>query len=438
VLSLCLAFIYILFRNDQGQNTGTSKALWIPLIWTLVEASKPLGAWLRVGSTDPQQGSPLDLAFQAVLILVALVVLGRRQFDWSSAMRENIWLMALIVFIVLSMLWSDFPLLTIKRVIKQLLAILMALVILSETRPHRALETILRRTTFVFIPLSPVLIKFFPEYGRLYTPWSGEEMWIGVAGHKNSLAALCIMSGLFLIWSLVRRWRGNNPAHWKYQTHTEILLLALSFWLLGGPDRRIFYSATSIYALVAGLLLYGGLNLAKRRKWRISSGVLMTLVLIIIIFGTLSAFTGGSKLGGFATATGRDSTLTGRTKVWNALVPVVMRNPVVGGGFGVFWTPERRDFYGFSGAHNGYLDVLLGLGFVGLVLVTVFLLSSCRKAHRELSRDFDWGALWLGYLIMSVVHNMGESSIDSFTIYLTAIILFFTVSSASIGQRAVE
>ena len=110
----------------------------------------------------------------------------------------------------------------------------------------------------------------------------------------------------------------------------------------------------------------------------------------------------------------------------------------MGGGFGVFWTLERRNFFQISGAHNGYLDVLLGLGLVGTLLVSAFLLSSCRKAHRELSHNFDWGVLWICYIIMSVVYNMGESSIDSLTNYLTAIILFMTVSSTGIIRAGVR
>jgi hypothetical protein len=52
-----------------------------------------------------------------------------------------------------------------------------------------------------------------------------------------------------------------------------------------------------------------------------------------------------------------------------------------------------------------------------------------RNAYRELSREFDWGILWIFVLLMLVVHNMGESSIDTFTSYQTAVVLFMTVSS---------
>jgi O-antigen ligase len=405
----------------------------------LINGSKPLGGWFRIGSSDPQQGSVLDIAFQVVLILAALIVLLRRRFDWSGAMGKNGWLIALVLIMLFSAIWSDLPVLTLKRTIKEFLAVLMAFVLLSEPSPRHAIELLLRRTTYIFMPLSPILIKFFPAYGRLYTRWEGAEMWTGVTMHKNSLARLCIIAAFYLIWSLIRRWQGKNPARWKYQTYAELFLLAISFWLLGGPGGRIFYSATSVYALTAGLLTYAGLSLAHKRGWPLTAGVLKTAVLFIMLFGTVSVFRGGSGLGGFASATGRDATLTGRTQVWEALVPVVMTEPIVGRGFAVFWTPERRELFQISGAHNGYLDILLELGFAGLVLVIGFYLSSSGKAYRELDRDFDWSCLWYCFIIMLAVHNMGESSIGSLTSFLTAIILFMTVGSAgktSLGEPA--
>ncbi len=92
---------------------------------------------------------------------------------------------------------------------------------------------------------------------------------------------------------------------------------------------------------------------------------------------------------------------------------------------------RTREHFKISEGHSGYLDVLLELGFVGIFLVSMFLLSSCRKAHREMSRDYDWAVLWICCLIMSVVHNITESSIQTFTSPLTAILLFLTVSSSS-------
>ena len=58
------------------------------------------------------------------------------------------------------------------------------------------------------------------------------------------------------------------------------------------------------------------------------------------------------------------------------------------------------------------------------------MLSSVRKARDDLSRDVGWGVLWIGYLIVAAIHNIGESSIDTFTAQLSAILLLFAVCSS--------
>jgi O-antigen ligase len=425
----------LLLWLDRKQSPNVSGALWIPTIWMLHACSKPLGVWFRSSGGNPDAGSPLDRAFLTALIFVALWILIRRRFDWSSVLKENAWLMILISFMLVSVLWSNIPSISFKRWVREFQAILMAGVVLSEPSPRQATESILRRTTFILIPFSLLLIKYFPAYGIQYGRWSGIRMWIGVSQQKNGLASLCIIATFFLIWSLIRRWQGKNAPIWKYQTYVEIIILAITFRLLGGQEGNLFYSATSIYALSAGLLVYWGFYLLRKFGIILGAGTIMTIVAIVIIFGIISLFAGGSTLGSFASSAGRNPTLTGRTEVWAQLLPLAMQQPIFGSGFGGFWTPRTRETFDISGAHSGYLDVLLGLGFVGILLVSLFLLSSCRKAQQELSRDYDWGVLWICYIIMAVVHNFGESSIDTFTSHLTAIILFFSVSSTNFFSR---
>lgn len=429
-LALCSLFVIWLLRLEHKQAPDVSRALWIPTIWMLIVASRPIGVWFQARSRDPDASSPLDLGFLIVLFLFALVILSRRKARWTGALKENPWLLALIVFMLVSIIWSSIPGSSLKRWSKEFQAVLMALVVFSELHPRQALESILRRTTYVLIPFSIVLIKYFPVYGVDYGTWSGAQEWLGVAQQKNSLASMCIISGVFLIWSLFRRWKKIGPPAGKYQTGAEGLLLLVTFYLLGGPSHSVFYSATSAYALVAGLLFCAWIFLRKKSKKSLPAGPLLAVMSFIIILGVATVFVGGSGIRFAASSAGRDATLTGRTLVWTSLLPVVLRSPIVGLGFGGFWTSKTRDVFRISGAHSGYLDILLGIGFIGLILAAMFLLSSCRKAHRELSQDFYWGLLWLCYLMMSVVHNIGESSLDSFTSQMTAVLLLFAISSS--------
>lgn len=433
-LSFCTAFVIFLLRLERNQAPGVTRALWIPTIWLLYIASRPIGIWFQAESTNPDAGSSMDRVFLTVLMLFALIILSRRKSHWTEALKENLWLMVLIVFMLVSVIWSSIPGISFKRWIREFQAVLMSFVVLSESSPRQAMESVLRRASYILIPFSLVLIKYFPIYGVEYGRWSGEQMWRGVAQQKNGMALACIISAVFMMWSLFRRWQEKGPPAWKYQTHAEVLILLLTFYLLGGPQHRVFYSATSTYALLAGLICCAWVYLRERSGKRVNSIPLLAMMSFLIFFGVASVFIGGSGIGIFASTAGRDATLTGRTEVWTSLLPVVMGSPIVGQGFGGFWTSKTRDLYKISGAHSGYLDVLLGIGFVGLILVSLFLLSSCRKAHSELSQDFYWGLLWICYLTMCLVHNIGESSVDSFTTQLTAVLLFFAVSSTANRQ----
>jgi len=123
--------------------------------------------------------------------------------------------------------------------------------------------------------------------------------------------------------------------------------------------------------------------------------------------------------------------LTGRTDVWSLLLPMVMEHPVFGHGFGGFWTEEMIAFIRFNEAHNGYLGVLLSLGFSGLIFMSLFLLLSCRNAQKIIRYDFYWASLWICFLFISVFHNFAESSLDSFSKNQTLILVFISICSSS-------
>src|SRR5439155_1194762 len=112
------------------------------------------------------------------------------------------------------------------------------------SRPREAMIAIFRRTAYVLIPFSLVLIKYYPFYGRIYTRWSGGEMWVGAALEKNGLGRLCMIAAFFLVWILVRRWKGRDRPVARYQTAIEVFLLLMTLYLLKGSENA--YSATSI------------------------------------------------------------------------------------------------------------------------------------------------------------------------------------------------
>ncbi len=430
-LTLCTVFVCWLLTLDRKSAPNCSFALWLPSTWVLLIASKPLGVWLLQYRGAGETGSPFDRNFITALLIIGILVLIKRRFAFSKAIKENIWLIFLVGYLFISTLWSSMFSISFTRFVRETPVLIMAFIILSEHNPREAMLSVLRRTTYILIPFSVLLIKYFPEYGVQYSRWSGEISWIGVTTQKNSLGRLCLIAIFFFFWSIIKRRKEHHIAAVKYQTAIEIFLIIVAFYLLKGPSIGAM-SATAVTSLTVGLTVFLGLLFMNKIKFYPGANTLMAIIAAGIIFGILTVFSSGTIVASFTDNVGRDATLTGRTEVWQNLLPVAMKHPILGHGFGGFWTAESRDFFMISEAHSGYLDVLLEIGFAGLILVTLFLLSSCRKAQQMLKDNFYWASLWICFLIMAVIHNISESSINALSSHLTAILVFFSVASSSL------
>lgn len=429
-LILCIILVFFLLRNDHRQTADLSWTLWIPTIWMLLVSSKPLAVWFpMLGRGAEVDSSPLDQIALILLLISGLIVLIRRKINWLLVIKNNFWLILLLTYLFLSIFWSDIPFVSFKRWIRELVAVIMALVVLTEYDPRRAFQSLIRRSIFILIPFSLLLIKYYPELGRMYGRWTGEVMWIGVTTQKNGLGRLSMISCFFLIWTLVRRWKGRDSAVMWYQTLIEIVVLLITLILLVGPTLQA-YSATAVTALITGLMIFSLLLWMVANRLNPSSIPFAVFLALIIILGTATVFLGGETVADFTGTLGRDATLTGRTGLWANLLPVAMQRGILGHGFGGFWTSTTRTNYETPEAHSGYLDVLLDTGIFGLLLSSLFLLSSCRRAQRSLLYDFYWSSLWICFLFMTVIHNITETSLTSFTTQLTAILLFLAVNSS--------
>src|SRR2546426_6753399 len=209
-LLLCSILLLWVFRYDPAKDERVSLALWVPLIWMVLLGSRSASQWL--GPTTPisvttalEEGNALDHGIYLVLIILALGILVARALNWRAVFASNSALILFLLFTLLSVTWSDFPLASFRRWIRELGNYLMVLVVLSDSRPLEAIETLLRRFLYLLIPISVVLIKYFREVGVGYSVWTGAAEFVGVTTSKNMLGVLCLISGLFFFWDTLRR-----------------------------------------------------------------------------------------------------------------------------------------------------------------------------------------------------------------------------------------
>ena len=403
-LALFLAWCLIgwLLRTEFRFRKLRSKALWVPAILISVQGSRPVSEWLGSVGQNRLAGDPVNTLTFAVLIGVSLIVLRRRNFNWNLVVNENKALFLIYAYLAASALWSDVPLVSLKRLLKDYACVLAALVFLTEQDPASAVRAVYVRVAYILFPLSLVYGKYFPSIGRNYSQ-EGEPMFTGVTTQKNSLGELVFILALFLVWDLVETWRDTSRK--KLQRAVRVLIIFLGLWLLIASDSK-----TSIFCLIVGVAIFWAAGRLLRMKH--GKQLLISSLAVIICLAALDETFGLSQM--IIRALGRNPTLTGRTEIWRVLLDQ-HTNPLVGEGFYIFWDTEKGNnaanaLARINTAHNGYLEMYLDGGIIGIALLVFLLLNAGKRAIGRLFNHQQFGKMALIFWALAIIYNWSESS----------------------------
>jgi exopolysaccharide production protein ExoQ len=416
---------------DPAKEPKASLGLWVPLIWIFILSSRLPMQWLGgAGSSGDaqalQEGNPLDRSIFTILILLAVGVLFSRSFNWGRFLAQNLALVMFVLFALVSVLWSDYPFISFKRWYRDLGNYLVVLVVLSDTRPFVAVRTLFRRLAYFLIPLSILLIKYYPYIGKQYSAWTGANSYVGATTSKNMLGAVCLVSGMFFIWDTLLRWSNRKERQTKRILWVNCAFIVMILWLL-----NLANSATSRTCLVIGVsvIISARSNWCKRHPTLFKS-------MIPVIFACYVIIAFGFDLNGdLAGAVGRDPTLTDRTAIWKAVLSL-RSNPIVGVGYESFWLPPRvlsiwKTFGPINESHNGYLEIYLNSGLIGVCLLSVFLIMAYRNICREPFTGSTLGALNLGFWTITMFYNMSEAAYKSHLIWAVILIAGMRLTARS-------
>ena len=435
-LALLLWFVLLfgLLYFDPAKKRGTSLALWVPVTWMFFVGTRAPSLWIggQVGSAAEAftEGNSLNLSVFLGLTIVALGILISRSFRWDSFFTQNLALMAFLFFALASVLWSDFPLVTFKRWSRDLGGYLVVLVALSDRDPLEGVRTVLRRFCYLAIPLSVLLVKYYPGLAKVYDAWTGVPMATGATTSKNMLGASCVVAGVFFFWDLVMRWPNRADRQTRRILLVDVAFIWMTLWLLHQAS-----SATSNVCLVIGCFVIAAAATKTFKRHPTFFKVLIPTTfcsyVILAYWFNANAYLVG--------AVGRNPTLTDRTFIWRTLLNIGT-NPVVGTGYRSFFLGERLQafwmtFPGINEAHNGYLDIYLSLGMVGVVLLLVFLVAGYLTIWKRFRFSPPLASLGLAIWTVLLFYDITEAAFDVGLLWLSLMLLGIAVPGLS-AERA--
>jgi O-antigen ligase len=356
------------------------------------------------GQTADQQldGSPLDSLVVLALIVAGATVLSRRRLNWGGLFRSNRLLIIFFIYLGISVLWSDYPVVSFKRYIKDLGNIVIVLVVLSDDNPVAAVRFLLARYCYLVLPLSIVLIKYFPSLGRAYDPWTGTAFYTGLSTDKNMLGGSLFACSLGLVCMLVQPDRRRTGLKGRLDYFVLWLMGGMAAWLL-----QQAHSSTALLCSVVGALIIWLTRFRRVQAHLGGYGACLAVILVVLnlVVNVPEALAG---------ILGRDNTLSGRTDIWSALLKEGT-DPLFGAGYYSFWMGDRVArlsagfFYALNEAHNTYLETYLNSGLIGVALLLAVLLSAGIRIKQEAMKSESFGAFRLGCFLPLLFYGVTEA-----------------------------
>lgn len=295
-----------------------------------------------------------------------------------------------VAWSLLSVAWSVVPHLTSSRALTSVGVACFAVwfgTALSGDEQRRAVAGAM----VAVVAASAVLVAAVPSYGRgvFRDPTGGR--FRGLAPNPNSLGPLCVLAGITFVasaWSV----RGRRPvaAAWLALALVSVVLLAGS--------RSETAIATAVFALVVLVALAGARALQRRGVAGavVGGGVVVLLAVGAVVvtrwFWTISEMISG------------DATFGHRRSIWVRVGEVIEQRPWRGWGYWAYWNVTGSGaVVRYGSAHNSALEVLLGLGVVGLTLFGTVVVLALAGVSGLAWRRFDPPSVWLAVVVWCLV-----------------------------------
>jgi exopolysaccharide production protein ExoQ len=376
---------------------------------------------------DNYSDHELDFVFAAILVLLAIAYqIWKNQLGavFLQSWRHNLPLILFLLYSLASVLWTVYPSATHYKLFFLFFSTISGSYLALRYKVRGMLE-VLAWVGGIFAVPSLFAVVFFPFVGvMLNRPFVGA--WNGIFWHRNhagNLFAFFNMVFLFRFLLLGREMLIRRLVHLVFYVSTALLVFG---------SRSATGIIVFLFLNLATVLAYAWLKFHNHLKpWHyyVSAAFFSTGLLVV---AANTAF--------FFSLLGRSANMTGRIPLWQDLFSTTfLQKPLFGYGYGALWslksfrihTQIRNNWsHQVFFADNGFFDILLNLGLIGLILfLLLYVLSGIRS--------FNLGVLkksWINFFpfitfLYVFIGNLTYSfllEVDQFVWMLLVVMVFAT------------
>ena len=331
--------------------------------------------------------------------MVAGSLMMRRYRLLLTGWRSLLWIVALPIIALLSACWSQDAAITLRKSVFLLLTTAFGVYFARRFTLERQMQLICAAAGFAAV-LSILFALFLPAYGIDHDVHEG--VWVGIFTQKN----VCAREMLFLLASVLPL--ETKTTDWRF---ARFAALGTIIAVIVGTQSK-----TALLIMAAVCLIFPGLRILRR----LERSLLFLVCLWLFVCVGAAVVYAASAMPRLIVLLGRDSTMSGRTDIWRAVLEAIFKHPLLGYGFSAFWLSLRGESaniilalrWAVPAAHNGFLDIWLQTGIIGLSLFIAGFLVASRSAMRGLRQPSYARAAWpFAVLLLTLIYNLDESSL---------------------------
>lgn len=389
-------------KADTSVETPVSQQVltWL-LFWPLLSLiarqavyfagpARTAGAYQSGSAMGGSASSHLTLIVN-LLFLLGFALTGYR--ETVNTLKRNPVILAMLALAVCSALWSASPQITLQMSIQVGICAFFACYLSTRFTTKHLMQLL------IFMGVASALLSIFfalalPAYG-VFQGYDGGA-WQGICDHKNTL-------GISMAFLLTPVFFTNAYGRGRKLLYSAILLLLI----YKSQSRSAWFDTASMILFVAWL------TLARRIRAR----ELAPIVLTTAIIGVAAIVLGLHFWSTLATSVGKDPTMTGRAGIYPEVWRSILKRPILGYGFGAFWYAGNFEsqriglavrWPNIGYAENGFLDLALQTGFLGVGLILMMIGKSAAQGIRFLrSPDYSPKIGWfLTILFLALLTNI--------------------------------
>ncbi|MGA3203677.1 MAG: O-antigen ligase family protein [Bryobacteraceae bacterium] len=334
--------------------------------------------------------------------LVTAIALGclafrnRSRFTWPP---HIVWFAAYLALAGASVLWAFKPGISFSRFTAEIMMLIAIMPLMFADRKADIMPSL-----FYCFAVGAILNAVVILSGNSI---QSESMGIkigypGVFSFKGELgefAAFAILFGLYQSAS-----RGGRRA-------SGLIIVGVSIYLVLVSGSKGALGCALLAAMLAILVLFAG------KKMRVSP--LIVLLPLLIGYAGLSKVL-GNLINRISWYTYGNYDLSGRIYIWDLVNLEIAKRPLLGWGYRSIWLvgPDSPTLVDSAGswvgkmptAHNGYLDMMMDSGYIGIVLFVIFILTTLHAIGRVMDRDPTRAWLLLSIALFISLQNFLETS----------------------------